>query len=133
MALHVPRLESLTGDGPRVHLIIDQAALLRPIAPAPVLRGQLRHLIAVSRATAVTVQVAGPAAARAVLSPAFTLLTFAGSTDAEITCCEGPGGQVITTARAGDVRAAHATFDALARSALPAASSAEVIENLTHG
>lgn len=129
VALNARRRESLRRDGAQVHLIIDEAALSRPVAPAQVIKGQLRQLIAVAGATAVTIQVAGPTAARAVLSPSFTILAFADGAGA-IGCCEGPGGQVIIATREGDVRAARTVFEALARAALSPARSAELIENL---
>lgn len=125
------RQESLRRDGAQVHLIIDEAALTRSIAPSQVIKGQLRHLIAAAGSTAMTIQVAGSAAARAVLSPTFTMLTFADSTGAEIGCSEWPGGQIVTTTRESDVRCAEETFEALARAALPTVASVDLIENLT--
>lgn len=95
------------------------------------LQGQWRHLIAVASSAAVTIQVAGPTAARAALSPAFTALSLGSRPQAQIACCEGPGGQTLTTTRAADVRAARATFDTLSRTALPPARSVELIEKLT--
>lgn len=132
-AWHAGREESLCRDGVQVHLVIEQAALLRPLASVQVLKGQWRHLIEVASSAAVTIQVVLPAAARAVLSPAFTILSPDGRAQAQIGCCEGPGGQVLTTTRAADVRTARATFDALSRAALPPARSVELIENLTRG
>jgi hypothetical protein len=45
----------------------------------------------------------------------------------------GPDGQVITTTRNADVRAAHTIFDTPGRIALPTARFVELIEKLTRG
>jgi hypothetical protein len=64
--------------GPRLWVVIDEAALRRPIGGVGVLRGQLEYLVAAARLPNVTVQVipfgfGGHAAA----GGAFTLLRFA--------------------------------------------------------
>jgi hypothetical protein len=82
------------------------------------MKEQVEHLLAVTSAIDVTIQVADMAAARPVLNPSSTMLSFADGMDSVVPCWEGSGGQVSITSRDDDVRAACATFDAPARTAL---------------
>jgi hypothetical protein len=65
-----------------------------------------------------------------VLSPPFSVLTFTDPGTPAVTCCHGPGGQIILIRRADGTRAADATFSALARTALPPGDSADLITSL---
>jgi transcriptional regulator with XRE-family HTH domain len=133
VSLQTRRQQLAQGSGLGVHMIIDETALLRTIAPAHVMTGQLEHLIAVSDQRTATVQVATATITPAVLSPPFTLLSFTGSGDAAIACCHGPGGQVIVTRRSTDVQVMRATFHALVRTALSPARTADLIRDSIHG
>ncbi|MCW2918052.1 MAG: helix-turn-helix domain protein [Actinomycetia bacterium] len=56
--LRLQRQQRLTGaNAPRVWAVLDEAALRRPIGGTEVMRGQLEHLITVSKLPNVTIQV----------------------------------------------------------------------------
>lgn len=115
--------------GCQLHLIIDQAALLKSVAPADVLTAQLRHLLALGAQPGVTVQFTSLHTTPAVLSPSFTVLTFADAP--AVTCCQGPAGQAIITRRAADATTAQHTFQAIAKTAHTPEDSASFINYLT--
>jgi hypothetical protein len=133
VTLELRRQEYLRHAGHRLHLIIDEPALIGPVGPPEVMAAQLRHLITVAASPSVTVQVAALATALPVLGPAFTLLSFADPADPGVAWCHGPAGQLIISRRAADVRALYASFDALARAALSPAASASLITSLIRG
>lgn len=112
----------------RLHLIIDESALLRSVG-ARVMADQLRHLAAVGADAALILQVAELASAVPVLSPSFAVLSFSDPTDPDFACGLGIGGQAVTTRRRADVQAAHATFAILANSAASPEHSMTLIEN----
>jgi hypothetical protein len=65
-------------DAPRLWAVIDEAALTRPFGPPRVMRAQLQHLLNVSAATNVTVQVLPfRSGAHAAAGGSFTILRFA--------------------------------------------------------
>lgn len=130
VTVHRLREESMRHGGCHFHVIVDERALRRPIASADVMKEQLEHLVAVTSTIDVTIQVADTDAARPVLSPSFTILSFADGMDSDIACWDGPGGQVSITSRDDDVRAACATFDVLAHTALSPMRSADLLESL---
>ncbi|WP_433333257.1 helix-turn-helix domain-containing protein [Spirillospora sp. CA-294931] len=56
--LRLQRQERLTGpDAPRLWAVLDEAALRRPLGGPEVMRGQLEHLIEVSKLPNVTIQI----------------------------------------------------------------------------
>lgn len=114
----------------RVHVVIDEPALFHPLAPAPILTGQLRHLLALSDSSSLTLQVISPGAEAPILSPPFTLLGFPGRGRPDMGCYYGPAGQIAFTRRSADVQAMHAAFDALTHIALPPAATASFIRDL---
>lgn len=64
-------------DGPQVHIIMDEAALLRPVGGSAVMRDQLNRLIEVSQLPRLTLQVMPLAVgAHPGISAAFTVLLF---------------------------------------------------------
>ena len=65
-------------DAPRLWAVIDEAALTRPFGPPRVMRAQLQHLLNVSAASNVTVQVLPfRSGAHAAAGGSFTILRFA--------------------------------------------------------
>jgi transcriptional regulator with XRE-family HTH domain len=110
-----------------LHVILDETALTRPVAPACVMADQLAHLRALADIPAVTIQVAQVSAAPPVLAPPFSLLSFASPTEADIAAYTSPVGQLVTTARPADTATIRALFTRLARAAATPAKSAELI------
>lgn len=120
------RAELLLRRTPHVHLIIDHAALTRPVASGPVMAEQIELIAGLSADPALTIQVTGPSAL--VLSPGFTLFTFPGKSSAA--CCPAPGGQVVTTSSRDAITAMNLTWRALTRAALTPADTAALLDNL---
>jgi transcriptional regulator with XRE-family HTH domain len=115
--------------GRRLHLIISETALRRPVAPPQVMTAQFSHLLDLAAQPTATVQITTTTAP--VLSPPFTLLTYTDPATPPVTCYHGPAGQVILTRRTADTRTASATFTALTQTALPPEDSATLIRDLT--
>jgi len=125
------RRQELLHDSRRCfRLILDESALYRQIAPPAVMAAQLDYLAAAATMPAVTVQVAVLARPWPVLAPSFALLRFADPASSDVACQPGPAGRVTRTSREADLAGLHATFDALARSALPPGESASLIARL---
>ena len=65
-------------DAPQLWAVIDEAALTRPFGPPPVMRAQLEHLLEISAAPHVTVQILPfRSGAHAAAGGSFTILRFA--------------------------------------------------------
>jgi transcriptional regulator with XRE-family HTH domain len=131
VSLQMRRQQIVHRSGLLLHMIVDEAALHRAIAPAHVMTEQLEHLVTFTEQKPVTVQVATATITPPVISPPFTLLSFTGPAELVIACCHGPGGQIIVTRRSTNTRVMHATFDALARTAMSPARTAHLIKGLT--
>jgi Domain of unknown function (DUF5753) len=129
IAAVVTRRRDFLDDGIQVRLIIDHEALRRPIAPASVMAAQLRHLIAATAIPWLSIRVTAPSTAPAVLSPSFSLLSFAGR-DQPAACYHGPAGRLVTTRRAADVQAMSRIFSAFAEAALSPADTAALIKTI---
>lgn len=127
-ALQLRRQEQACVDEHRLHLIIDESALLRSIGTRTMV-SQLRRLADIATDCAVRLQVAELARTRPVLTPDFAVLSFADPANADVVCGSGVGGQVVITRRKADVQSAHAAFTALARIAASPDDSATLIEN----
>lgn len=128
--LHARRQELLNAGTCQLHLILHNAALRQPIAPAPVITAQLRRLItATTTSPALTIQVTTPAAP-AVLSPSFTLLSFPAPARPAASY-PGPAGQTTTTRNPADLHAATATWNALTRIALTPQASLTFLTEFT--
>lgn len=131
VAVRLRRQEVLAGAEPiRLHLILDESALLRSMGPRPLMRAQLDRVAEVASLPMVTVQVLRLSAERRVLAGSFGILGFADQQDADVVCSDGLRGQILLEERAGEVRAMRQVFEALSRSALPAPQSAKVIREL---
>ncbi|MCP2337018.1 transcriptional regulator with XRE-family HTH domain [Actinomadura rupiterrae] len=78
VSLRLQRQERLTApDAPRLWAVLDESALKRPIGGPEVMRGQLEHLIEVSKLPNVTIQVMPfKFGAHAAEGGAFTILRF---------------------------------------------------------
>jgi transcriptional regulator with XRE-family HTH domain len=123
------RQDVLGGSGPiRLRLILDESVLLRAVAPAEVMREQLKHLVEAGAGSAVTIQVLKMGCASRVLPPmSFEVLSFADPDDADVACGKGIRGQVLLEQRAGEVQALARLFEALSESALSPGESAQLI------
>jgi hypothetical protein len=128
-AITMRRQELLQRDETRLHVIIDETALVRPVGSADVMAGQLDHLASVCTAGRVTVQIAGLAAAWPVLCVPFTVLSFADPEAPDAAYISGLDGPQIVK-RDREVRELRGTFTALARSAMSATDSACLITEL---
>jgi Domain of unknown function (DUF5753) len=124
------RQHSLLDGGCQVRLIVDESALVRAVARADVMTGQLQQVLDLAARPAVTVQVVAMTAPQAMLSPPFTVLGFPDPADGEVVSYRGVGGPVTVSRRAADAHAALDTFSALARAALSPADSANLIAGL---
>jgi transcriptional regulator with XRE-family HTH domain len=132
VTLQMRRQDVLRGDHPiRLRLILDEAVLLRSIGSAAVMRGQLARLVDAGNGPTVTIQVLRFDGSRGrVVAPSFCMLSFAEPDDTDVACAEGMRGQVLLEQRTADVQAMRATFEALGRSALPPAESADLIREM---
>jgi transcriptional regulator with XRE-family HTH domain len=128
--LQLRRQDLIRRNGLRLHVILDESALLRSMGPAQLMDGQLEHLLRMTDDPAVTVQVLALASARPALSSPFTVLSFPDPADPDVACYDGLGSQVVIIKCTGDVGDMNDTFNALAASAMPPASSADLIKNL---
>jgi transcriptional regulator with XRE-family HTH domain len=115
-------------DGRDLHLVIDEAVLLRRIGTQGIMARQLNYLLTVAADCRVRLQVAPLANITPALSPSFTVLSFADPTGSNVGCCAGPGGQIIFAKRDSDLCALQSAFDALAHAALSPDRSADLIK-----
>lgn len=128
-AIHQRRHAQLLRQGIRLHVIIDEAVLLRTIGTARVMARQLHHLHTTAAHAPVTVQVTRLGAARRIISPPFTMLSLADPDAADVTRWDSPDGKVHISKRGTDLTANRAIFDTLARTAMSPARSADLIDN----
>jgi len=130
-ALTGHRQQALASSGHLLHAVLDEATLLRPPGPAPLMAAQTDHLSALATTTRLTIQVLPLTTPWPILSPPFTLLDFDGPADPPAACTAGADGRPALTTHPQTVRALRDAFDALARAALPPAQSAHLITRLT--
>jgi hypothetical protein len=124
------RQHSVLNGECQVHLIIDESAFLRAIAPADVMAAQVRRILDQAACPAVTIQVMAMATRQPVLSEPFTLLSFSGLVDDDLTFYGTESGKTATSRLAGASRAAADTFSTLTRAAMNPVVTAEVITRL---
>lgn len=122
------RHERLAASQHELHLVVDEAVLVRPVGSADVMATQLDHLHTASTWPQVTIQVLPLHRSWPVLAQAFAILTLADGSD--VVAHGGMAGQVILTSRASDVSALRERFAALADAALSPAESASLIQTL---
>jgi transcriptional regulator with XRE-family HTH domain len=128
-AITTSRAQHLNPDA-HLHAILDETALTRPLTSAHHMAGQLQHLHALASTPAVTIQVTRLSATLPVLTPPFTILTFAAPDEPDIATYPSPGGHPITTTRHSDTDTMQALFTALAHAAATPAESAQLITEL---
>jgi transcriptional regulator with XRE-family HTH domain len=122
--LTMRRKGELRRNGTRLHVVIDESALVRPIAPSDIMADQLSYLDTAPSST-ITIQVVRLGAATPALSPDFSLLSLPGS-DRDVVGYRGPG-HVLTSSLPTRLQAANAAFAALADAALSPAATGELI------
>ena len=127
-AIQRRRQAPMLRGGIRLHLILDEAVLLRSIGTAQVMARQLHHLHAIATESSTRVQVAGLSAARPVISPPFTMLSLADPDDTDVARWDSPSGQVHLSKRSTDLAAMRVTFDTLTTTAMSPARSADLID-----
>lgn len=115
-----------------LHLVIDEAVLLRSVGSEPVMAGQLEHLLSKAALPFVTLQVAGLSEAHLRLSQSFTVLRFAHEADAAA-CFDAGAGRVSLINHAAEVDAVQDTFAVLARTAMSPDNSAVLLEEMVNG
>jgi transcriptional regulator with XRE-family HTH domain len=130
-AIPLGRQTQARSSGRRLNLIIDEGALLRPVAPPDVMADQMRNLVIATAGPSVTVQVVELTATHPVLSAPFALLSFSDPDDLGVACCPGIGGQLLVTQHAEQVSTLDATFVALSQAALSPADSTDLIRHLS--
>jgi len=78
------RRQQLLDGGTDVHLVLDEAVLLRTIGTPGVMTEQLQRLLDVGTRSCVSLQMLRLATPRAVLTGSFTVLSFADSADTDV-------------------------------------------------
>jgi hypothetical protein len=131
VALRLRRQQLLRGQSRhRLHLVIDESALLRSIGSAGTMTAQLKHLLALTGQAPVTVQILTLAKVRTVLTEPFTMLSFADETDADVACATSIRGQLVFEERPPEVRALRTAFETLTRAAMSPEESMRLIADL---
>jgi hypothetical protein len=98
---------------PVLHVVIDEAALARPIGGPELFKRQMLSLVEASQRPNVTLQVLSFAVgAHRALSGSFTILEFAGESDPPMAYSEGMTGGIIRTAE-HEVRSYRDSFEAI--------------------
>lgn len=122
------RQEQLLEHGQHeLHVVMDEATLIRPVGSPEVMAKQLEHVLAVSASPHVTIQVVPLSHPWPVLAPPFTVLSFSEPDSPDVLAYSGILGQVILTRRGAEVRAMQAAFTALTAGALSAAQSTDLM------
>jgi len=124
------RQKAFDNGAHRLHAVIDEAVLIRPVGSAEVTAAQLDHLARAATAARLTIQVLPLAVPWPVLIPPFTILTFPDRAVPATGCSVTTDGRTAFTARPAAVAALQAAFDLLAQAALPREESADVIGRL---
>jgi transcriptional regulator with XRE-family HTH domain len=126
----IMRRQELVHGKCELHAVIDESALLRTFGSAEVMAGQLDRLSAEAGDPLVTIQVLRLARSGQVLSPGFTILSFADEADADVVCASGSDEQVSVTSDSESVSRLRGTFAKLTCHAESAGSSARLIGEL---
>ncbi|MFC0862222.1 helix-turn-helix domain-containing protein [Sphaerimonospora cavernae] len=115
---------------PRLHVIVDQAALQRQIGGRDVMREQLRTLVDHAARSAITIQVVPyDMGEHAGLDGRFTILSYPDPADPDIAYVEGTMGDIYLES-AEDVAKHRLRFDQIGAAALSPAESAALIGKL---
>jgi transcriptional regulator with XRE-family HTH domain len=124
------RQELLTREGFRLHVILDETALRRPLGTTDVLNAQLDRLATLTTTENVTLQILPIATPWTVLSHPFALLSYPDPRTSGTAATGSARGQVTIVRPADQVRALNTAFKTLAATALPPADSARLITHL---
>lgn len=117
----------------RLHVVMEETAIYRPVGGLDVFRGQLAHLLEMTDHPSVNLQVLPlKMGAHAAMGVAFALLTFAEEAGHDIVYVEGVGGAVVLEHERG-VAAYRHVFDEIARRALDGENSAAFIASILQG
>lgn len=131
VALRMRRQELLTRPRPpQLWVVLDEAALHRPISSGEVMRDQLRHLIEVGKLDNVTVQVLPyDKGTHAGLGGPFTIIEFPDLADQDVVYIDSSGGNIYLE-KPRDVRRHARIFDHLRVEALGTGESAAFIDRV---
>jgi transcriptional regulator with XRE-family HTH domain len=125
------RRQEILHDGKhQLHVIIDESALLRSIAPAPDMAAQLNYLLAASTQPTATLQVTRLTCSEPVLCEPFALLTFGNYGDNDVACGSNAYGEIIMSKRPAHIQAMRDNFALLSRTAMTADQSAHLLGEL---
>jgi hypothetical protein len=130
VAARMVRQQVLSGEDPlQLHVVLDEAALRRPVGTPRVVRGQLEHLLECRRANNITIQVIPFAAgAHGGMEGPFTVLTLPAPLR-EVGYFEGPPGCLYLEDEE-HVNRLNRRFEQLSGVALDVAGSAALIERV---
>lgn len=124
------RQELLNDQGFRLHAILDEMTLRRPIGTADVMTAQLDHLAAFTTAGNVTLQVLPIATAWPVITHPFASLSYPDPGTPGTAAASSAPGHVTITRPAAQARALNSTFNTLATAALSPDDSTRLIVRL---
>jgi transcriptional regulator with XRE-family HTH domain len=114
----------------QLHAVIDESALRRQVGGHEVMHEQLRHLVAMSAAPTVLLQVLPlTAGSHSAMDGAFNVLTFPDLDEPDLLYMEYPTGAIHVEAEE-EVRRARLVFERLIALALPPAESVALIERV---
>jgi transcriptional regulator with XRE-family HTH domain len=130
VTLQLRRQEELRRNDAAVSVVLDEAALLRVIGSVQVMTTQYEHLIA--GASTINLQVTALGKPCSALSQSFTILRFARRADADVACYTGTAAQAVFNRGSVGAQVAGKTMEALSRSAISPAASANLITSLVH-
>ena len=129
--LQVRRREQFARNATRLHAIIDETALRKPITSVLVMADQLADLLATVAGTAITIQAISASAPVSILSPPFTLLDFGGDpATSGVACCHAPGAQILTARHRDGLTSSQTTFEAMVQAALTPSDTAAMLAEL---
>lgn len=131
VAVRMARQAILTREPPvELYVVIDEAALRRPVGGANVMRRQLRRLIEVSEQPAITLQVLPFAVgAHRGIDGSFTLLEFPRGMDDPLAYADGMTGGVFRN-KSDDLRRYWASLESLRATALGPEDSTQFIADV---
>ncbi|KEZ34415.1 helix-turn-helix transcriptional regulator [Frankia sp. CeD] len=132
VSLRTSRQEHLSRpEPPRLWVVLDEAALRRPVGGREVLNGQLRHLVDVGTQPNITIQVLPfDVGGHAALGTSFTHLRFPDAEDPEVVYLEVLTGSLYVE-KPDEVRQYRDKLDHLRALALNPSASAEMIASLS--
>ncbi len=130
-AITMHRQELARDNRLRLHAIIDEIALVRPVGSAGIMVRQLERLAEDADRELVTIQVCDLTAAWPVICQPFTILSFTDPADPDIPGNNSVTGQPVMAARDADAAVLSRAFAELSRAAMTPASSAHRIRELT--